>query len=200
LEHSSSGRLMWHASEDMPRRAALHRQMPWRSSSGKKICVDIWCLEGICPGTRRPNGICRGRCCPDATYIDIRRLEEICLHALHLVGPVVPRSQGRAREGKSRRVSETRSEKPRGTRSRATPKVSRPPQAGDLREERVGSPPVGRQPDQQGEIQDAGQAKPDGVVAGSSKRHASRFYQLKTGHCLTGQHLHRTKSRPTPQC
>jgi hypothetical protein len=42
--------------------------------------------------------------------------------------------------------------------------------------------------------------KPDGVVAGSSKRHASRFYQLKTGHCLTGQHLCRTKSRPTPQC
>jgi hypothetical protein len=28
--------------------------------------------------------------------------------------------------------------------------------------------------------------KPDGVVAGSSKRLASRFYQLKTGHCLTG--------------
>jgi hypothetical protein len=42
--------------------------------------------------------------------------------------------------------------------------------------------------------------KPDGVVAGSSKRHASRFYQLKTGHCLTGQHLHRAKSHPTPQC
>jgi hypothetical protein len=31
--------------------------------------------------------------------------------------------------------------------------------------------------------------KPDGAVAGSSKRLASRFYQLKTGHCLTGQHL-----------
>jgi ribonuclease HI len=42
--------------------------------------------------------------------------------------------------------------------------------------------------------------KPDGTVAGSSKRLASRFYQLKTGHCLTGQYLHRTKSRPTPQC
>jgi hypothetical protein len=28
--------------------------------------------------------------------------------------------------------------------------------------------------------------KPDGVVAGSSKRHASRFYQLKIGHCLAG--------------
>jgi hypothetical protein len=28
--------------------------------------------------------------------------------------------------------------------------------------------------------------KPDGTVAGSARRHASRFYQLKTGHCLTG--------------
>jgi len=42
--------------------------------------------------------------------------------------------------------------------------------------------------------------KPDGTVAGSSKRLASRFYQLKTGHCLTGQHLNWTKNRPTPQC
>ena len=32
--------------------------------------------------------------------------------------------------------------------------------------------------------------KPDGTVAGSTKRLASRFYQLKTGHCRTGQHLH----------
>jgi len=31
--------------------------------------------------------------------------------------------------------------------------------------------------------------KPDGAVAGSSKRLASRFYQIKTGHCLTGQYL-----------
>jgi len=42
--------------------------------------------------------------------------------------------------------------------------------------------------------------RPDGTVAGSSKRLASRFYQLKTGHCLTGQHLNWTKNRPTPQC
>ena len=41
---------------------------------------------------------------------------------------------------------------------------------------------------------------PDGTVPGSTKRLASRFYQLKTGHCLTGQHLNWTKSRPTPQC
>ena len=33
--------------------------------------------------------------------------------------------------------------------------------------------------------------KPDGAVAGSYKRLASRFYyQLKAGHCLTGQYLH----------
>ena len=42
--------------------------------------------------------------------------------------------------------------------------------------------------------------KPDGAVAGSSKRLASRFYQIKTGHCLTGQYLNWTKNRPTPQC
>ena len=42
--------------------------------------------------------------------------------------------------------------------------------------------------------------RPDGTVAGSAKRLASRFYQLKTGHCLTGEYLHWTKSRPTPQC
>jgi len=42
--------------------------------------------------------------------------------------------------------------------------------------------------------------KPDGVVAGSSKRLASRFYQMKTGHCLTGHYLHWTKSRPTAHC
>jgi len=42
--------------------------------------------------------------------------------------------------------------------------------------------------------------RPDGTVAGSNKRLASRFYQLKTGHCLTGQCLSWTKNRPTPQC
>ena len=41
--------------------------------------------------------------------------------------------------------------------------------------------------------------RPD-AVAGSTKRLASRFYQLKTGHCPTGQYLNWTKSRPTPQC
>ena len=42
--------------------------------------------------------------------------------------------------------------------------------------------------------------KPDGAVAGSTKRLASRFYQIKTGHCLTRQYLNWTKNRPTPQC
>ena len=42
--------------------------------------------------------------------------------------------------------------------------------------------------------------KPDGTVAGSSKRLASRLYQVKTGHCLSGQYLNWTKNRPTPQC
>jgi hypothetical protein len=31
--------------------------------------------------------------------------------------------------------------------------------------------------------------KPDRTIAGSSKRHVSRFYQLKTDHCLTEQYL-----------
>jgi hypothetical protein len=39
--------------------------------------------------------------------------------------------------------------------------------------------------------------KPDGTVAGSFKRLASRLCQLKTGHCLTGKYLHWTESRPT---
>jgi len=38
------------------------------------------------------------------------------------------------------------------------------------------------------------------TVAGSTKRLASRFYQLKRGHCLSGQYLHWTKNRATPQC
>ena len=42
--------------------------------------------------------------------------------------------------------------------------------------------------------------KPDGAVADSSKRFASRFYQLKTGHARTGQYLHYTKVRPDAQC
>ena len=42
--------------------------------------------------------------------------------------------------------------------------------------------------------------RPDGAVAGSTKRLAFRFYQLKRGHCLTGQYLNWTKNRPTPQC
>jgi len=37
-------------------------------------------------------------------------------------------------------------------------------------------------------------------VAGSTKRLTSRCYQVKTGHCLTGQYLHWTKNRRTPQC
>jgi len=42
--------------------------------------------------------------------------------------------------------------------------------------------------------------KPDGVVASSTKRLASRYYQLKTGHARTGQYLHWAKVRPDTQC
>jgi len=39
--------------------------------------------------------------------------------------------------------------------------------------------------------------KPDGTIAESPKRLASRYYQLKTGHGRTGQYLHWAKVRPT---
>ena len=42
--------------------------------------------------------------------------------------------------------------------------------------------------------------RPDSTVAASTKRLASRFYQLKTAHCRTGQYLHWAKARPTAQC
>ena len=42
--------------------------------------------------------------------------------------------------------------------------------------------------------------KPGSVIAESTKRLASRYYQLKTGHAHTGQHLHWAKVRPTAQC
>src|SRR5258705_4912475 len=44
------------------------------------------------------------------------------------------------------------------------------------------------------------QQRPDATVAGSSKRSASRFYQLRSGHALTGQYLKRTKNRPSAKC
>jgi hypothetical protein len=42
--------------------------------------------------------------------------------------------------------------------------------------------------------------QPDRTLVGSFKRLASRFYQLKTGHCLTGQYLGWTKNQPTTKC
>ena len=42
--------------------------------------------------------------------------------------------------------------------------------------------------------------KPDATVAKANKRLASRFYQLKTGHCLTGQYLTWTTRRPDATC
>jgi hypothetical protein len=42
--------------------------------------------------------------------------------------------------------------------------------------------------------------RPNRVVAGCSKRLAGRFYQLKTGHCLTGQYLQWTESRAAAKC
>jgi len=42
--------------------------------------------------------------------------------------------------------------------------------------------------------------QPDKVVAGSNKRVASRFYQIKTGHCRTGEYLEWTKNRASARC
>jgi len=42
--------------------------------------------------------------------------------------------------------------------------------------------------------------KPEGTIAESTKRLASRYYQLKTGHARIGQYLHWAKIRPTAQC
>jgi len=42
--------------------------------------------------------------------------------------------------------------------------------------------------------------KPDPTVAKANKHLASRFYQLKTGHCLTGQYLAWTTRRPDATC
>ena len=42
--------------------------------------------------------------------------------------------------------------------------------------------------------------KPDPTVAKANKRLASRFYQMKTGHCLTGQYLAWTTRRPDATC
>jgi len=42
--------------------------------------------------------------------------------------------------------------------------------------------------------------RPGSTVAGRTKRLASRFYRIKTGHCLFGQYLNWTKNRPIPQC
>ena len=42
--------------------------------------------------------------------------------------------------------------------------------------------------------------KPDAIVSGANKRLASRFYQLKTGHCLTGLYLQWTTRRPDMKC
>ena len=42
--------------------------------------------------------------------------------------------------------------------------------------------------------------KPDPTVAGANKRLVSRFYQLKTGHRLTGHYLQWTARRPDAKC
>jgi hypothetical protein len=45
-----------------------------------------------------------------------------------------------------------------------------------------------------------GPDRPTRAVAGAPKRLAARWYQLKTGHCLTGQYLEWTKNRDSAKC
>jgi hypothetical protein len=59
---------------------------------------------------------------------------------------------------------------------------------------------VGWRSDLQKEYKMPTKQKPDGTVAGGSKRHAPRLCQLKTGRCLTGQYLNWTKCRLIAQC
>jgi hypothetical protein len=40
----------------------------------------------------------------------------------------------------------------------------------------------------------------DGMVEGSRKGLVSRFYQLQTGHAMTGQYLKRTTNLPSAKC
>jgi len=59
---------------------------------------------------------------------------------------------------------------------------------------------VGRRSDLEDEVPHAEEPETDSAVAGSTKRLASRFYQLKTGHARTGQYLHWAKVLPEAQC
>ena len=60
-----------------------------------------------------------------------------------------------------------------------------------------GGTAVDGRPDVQKESRMLRSQRSDGTVAGSTKRLTSRFYQMKMGHCLTGQYLHWAKSHPT---
>jgi len=87
-----------------------------------------------------------------------------------------------------------------GSAGYAPPVIPREPQAGDLREDAGGSAPAGWRSDLQGKVPDA--KKPEAGRRGGWEHQEAclRFYQLKTGHCVTGQSLNWTKKRPTPQC
>jgi len=53
---------------------------------------------------------------------------------------------------------------------------------------------------QNSEYRPSKKQKPDPTVARATKRLASRFYQLKSGHCLTGQYLQWTTRMPDAKC
>jgi len=54
--------------------------------------------------------------------------------------------------------------------------------------------------DEQPQVPPRRKQKPDPTVARANNHLAARFYQLKTGHCLTGQYLAWTTRRPDASC
>ena len=62
------------------------------------------------------------------------------------------------------------------------------------------TPRAGRGKNLPGKYRPGEKQKPDPTVAKARKRLAARFYQLKTGHCLTGQYLAWTTRRPDATC
>ena len=81
-----------------------------------------------------------------------------------------------------------------------SPKVYRKQKAGNLEEEVGGGTAVGGGRTSKAKQRMPKSQAPDGTVARSPKRRASRFYQVKAGHCHCVQYLNRTKNWPTPKC
>jgi len=83
-------------------------------------------------------------------------------------------------------MAELQLRRPVRSAGNAAPTIPRQPQEGDHGEEVGGGAPVGWRLDLEDEVPHAKKPEVRGAVAGSAKRLASRYYQLKTGHARTG--------------